>query len=204
MCLLHSRQYVSCIHTGGLSCCAWNCRRRYQERMGYPLPGQDWYLLVRRGTLPFPNRGVPPSFPTRERYPHTRSGWGYQIRGQDGEYQIPGQDGGNPSQVRMGVFHPRKGQEIPSSQVRTGVFHPRSGQWVPPSQVKMEGTPCTDLGWGTPYPGQVPGQDRRRYPQLEQHSVYLLHNGRYVSCVHTGGFSCCACNRSTSSRQSQT
>ena len=62
------------------------------------------------------------------------------------------------------------------------------------------------------YPGQVPpwpGQDgvvpcqggtQVRYPpsqvrmrggtQLGQHREYLLHGGRYASCVHAGGLSC--------------
>ena len=52
------------------------------------------------------------------------------------------------------------------------------------------------------YPGRVPprpGQDRGGvgYPagggrgtQLGQHREYLLHGGRYASCVHAGGLSC--------------
>ena len=42
------------------------------------------------------------------------------------------------------------------------------------------GVPC--LG-GVPWPGEG--------TQLGQHREYLLHGGRYASCVHAGGLSCC-------------
>ena len=84
-----------------------------------------------------------------------------------------------------------------------------------PCQVQPGGYP--GLGWGTlaggypgqggtlargypgrgvPWPGGVPCQGRG-YPgrgagtQLGQHREYLLHSGRYASCVHAGGLSCC-------------
>ena len=53
-------------------------------------------------------------------------------------------------------------------------------------------------GWGVPWPGVVPwsgtppprpGQDGGG-TQLGQHREYLLHGGRYASCVHAGGLSC--------------
>ena len=56
---------------------------------------------------------------------------------------------------------------------------------------------------GVPWPGGVPcrGGTCRGYPgwggvpwggtQLGQHREYLLHGGRYASCVHAGGLSCC-------------
>ena len=60
------------------------------------------------------------------------------------------------------------------------------------------GTPCLDQGRGTPHldlergypPIQVRSQDRGGYPQLEQHSMYLLCSRRYASCIHAGGLSC--------------
>ena len=40
-------------------------------------------------------------------------------------------------------------------------------------------------------PRQVPPQVRTgRGTQLGQHREYLLHGGRYASCVHAGGLSC--------------
>ena len=61
-------------------------------------------------------------------------------------------------------------------------------------------------GWGVPWPeggtlarGGYPGRGgtlARGVPwpgggtQLGQHREYLLHGGRYASCVHAGGFSC--------------
>ena len=56
-----------------------------------------------------------------------------------------------------------------------GYLLPRSGQGG--------GT----MGRGYSCPGQIPEQGG--YPQLEQHSVYLLPSGRYASCVHAGGLS---------------
>ena len=56
--------------------------------------------------------------------------------------------------------------------------------------------PCQIPGWGgggragsggTPHLGQITGQG---YPLLGQHSVYLLHGGRYASSVHAEGLSC--------------
>ena len=71
------------------------------------------------------------------------------------------------------------------------------------------GVPCqVQLGGGyparvVPWPGGYPGREgtlaggvtlARGYPgwggtQLGQHREYLLHGGRYASCVHTGGLS---------------
>ena len=50
-------------------------------------------------------------------------------------------------------------------------------------------------GRGVPwqgYPGQVPPNRVRMGggTQLGQHREYLLHGGRYASCVHAGGLSC--------------
>ena len=40
---------------------------------------------------------------------------------------------------------------------------------------------------GVPWPGGYPGQGGT---QLGQHREYLLHGGRYASCIHAGGLSC--------------
>ena len=42
-------------------------------------------------------------------------------------------------------------------------------------------------GGGVPWPG---GTLARGGTQLGQHREYLLHGGRYASCVHAGGLSC--------------
>ena len=44
------------------------------------------------------------------------------------------------------------------------------------------------LARGVPWLGGYPG--RRGGTQLGQHMEYLLHGGRYASCVHAGGLSC--------------
>ena len=46
----------------------------------------------------------------------------------------------------------------------------------PAGGVPSHGTPPARSGWGG--------------TQLGQHKEYLLHGGRYASCVHAGGLSC--------------
>ena len=81
---------------------------------------------------------------------------------------IPGLDraGVSPSQVWMGVPHPRPdGGGGVTLLSRSG---PRTGWGVPPSRN----------GLGTPH------------QETEQHSDDFLRGGPYVSCVHAGGLSC--------------
>ena len=68
--------------------------------------------------------------------------------------------------------------------------------------VPWQGVPCRGLPCrGGTLPGGYParGGTQVRYPparsgwggtQLGQHREYLLHGGRYASCVHAGGLSC--------------
>ena len=79
------------------------------------------------------------------------------------------------------------------------------GELVPPSQVRTGGYPISGrngrhpillMGAGGPHPlsewGYLPVSRMwvpppiQVYPQLEQHTVYLLRSGRYASCVHAG------------------
>ena len=60
------------------------------------------------------------------------------------------------------------------------------------------GTLAGGVPWlgGAPWPGGYPGQGGTLAwgdTQLGQHKEYLLHGGRYASCVHTGGLSCLSC-----------
>ena len=68
------------------------------------------------------------------------------------------------------------------------------GQLGVPCQVQLGGVPWQGgpywggtLAMGVPWPGGVPW---RGGTQLGQHREYLLHGGRYASCVHAGGLSC--------------
>ena len=56
----------------------------------------------------------------------------------------------------------------------------------PPSQLKMGGTPW----WGYPLPRPGMGYPPPPRPGIGQQMEYLIHRGRYASCVHAGGFSC--------------
>ena len=96
-------------------------------------------------------------------YPHPRSGWGIpHSRSGWGGYPLPCPGG-------EGVLHPADGGSTPS-QIWIEVPHPRSRWGYPPIQDWM----------GYPPQGQ----------ETEQHSEHLVY-GRYASCVHTGGLSCC-------------
>ena len=63
-----------------------------------------------------------------------------------------------------------------------------------PCQVQLGGTLVGGtLARGVPWPGGYPGRGgtlARGGTQLGQHREYLLHGGRYASCVHAGGLSC--------------
>ena len=57
-----------------------------------------------------------------------------------------------------------------------------------PCQVQPGGVGT--LAGGVPWWGGYPGWGGT---QLGQHREYLLHGGRYASCVHAGGLSCLFC-----------
>ena len=50
--------------------------------------------------------------------------------------------------------------------------------------------PPARSGWGGTLPGGYPAGGGTQLGQLRE---YLLHGGRYASCVHAGGLSCCNC-----------
>ena len=60
-----------------------------------------------------------------------------------------------------------------------------------PSQVQPGGYPAGGYpALGSTLPGGQGGTLLGRGTQLGQHREYLLHGGRYASCVHAGGLSC--------------
>ena len=130
--------------------------------------------------------GVCPFTPIGGGYPHLTDRVGYPLprSGQGVPWCTPSQ--------QDGVTPPRPGQdeEYPL---------PRYGQGGTPSQVRMGGYPrvCPVSRMSPPirrmgYPQLSRSQVMTRgYPQLEQLGMYLLCGGRYVSCVHAGGLSCC-------------
>ena len=58
-----------------------------------------------------------------------------------------------------------------------------------PGRYPAMAVPC----WGGTQVGMVPPPTRSGPggTQLGQHREFLLHGGRYASCVHAGGLSCC-------------
>ena len=69
---------------------------------------------------------------------------------------------------------------------------------TPPSRSRWGSTwdthPPSRSRWGD-RPGYPPPSRSRwaahpGYPPLDQYSMYLLHGGRYASCVHAVGLSC--------------
>ena len=96
------------------------------------------------------------------------------------------------------VFSPRPGPDGGGGTPAGGGHLPR----VPPGQGRMGGTPTRGVPIrGAPWPGQdgggpQPGGTRPGYhphppPRTGQHMEYLISGGRYASCVHAGGLSCC-------------
>ena len=131
--------------------------------LGYPPSRSRWGPT--RGT-PLPGLGgVPPGVP-----PHLGLGGG------------PTQST-PPSRSRWG---PTQGTPLPGlGGVPPGV-PPHLGLGGGPTQS----TPHPGLGGGPPgVPPPRQGGPARGTPP-DQHSVYLLHGGRYASCVHAGGLSC--------------
>ena len=140
-----------------------------------------------QGGVPIPDQG----------HPYPRSGQGSTPSCWQGVLHPRSGQGGITSCWQGGYPHSMSGQGIPNpadrgtpipSQVRS-MGTPSCWQGVPPSQVRTGEYPSpTWPGMGVPPPN--PGQDRRGYPQPEQHSVHLLRGGRCASCVHTRGLSC--------------
>ena len=108
-----------------------------------------------------------------------------------GGYPARSSRGGVPCQVQLGGGTlPGPGGGVPC-QVQAG-----GGV---PCQVQAGGVPCQVQPGGVPWPGGVPCQvqpgEGVPWPggggtQSGQHREYLLHGGRYASCVHAGGLSC--------------
>ena len=95
-----------------------------------------------------------------------------------------GQQGGYPG--RAGV--PWRGGTLPGGYPSWGV--PWWG--VPCRGGTLAGWYPARGGWYLVRVPPRPGQDGGG-TQLGQHREYLLHGGRYASCVHAGGLSCQLC-----------
>ena len=118
---------------------------------------------ARGGTLPGPARGVGVPWP--------------------GGY--PGQGGTLAEGGTLARGYPGQGGTLPGGTLAGG--YPARG--YPGRGYPGRGYPGQGgtLPGGIPWPGGVPCQGGT---QLGQHREYLLHGGRYASCVHAGGLSC--------------
>ena len=115
-------------------------------------------------------------------------------------YRPHPKDGGRYCFQFVCQFTPRLGEVPPSASTgyplprsdwgyplpRKEVPHPYLGRGYPRPDLGR-GTPPPIIRWGYPHPDLVPGGGDT--PQLEQHRVYLVRDGRYASCVHAGGLS---------------
>ena len=91
-----------------------------------------------------------------------------------------------------------------------GGYPARSSQGGYPARSSRGGYPARGgtLPGGVPWLGGYPGGGGTLaggYPgwggtQLGQHREYLLHGGRYASCIHAGGLSCSDCDSYSSYR----
>ena len=128
--------------------------------------------------------------------------WLGQIPGRWGGYppgQVRYQDGGSDPRTGGAEWVPPWPGQISGWGVRSQDWGCRVGTPLARSDIRMGGQ-IPGLGgqggYPSPWPGQIQdggwvrSQDGGGYPLLEQHSVYLLHGGRYASCVHAGGLSC--------------
>ena len=81
-----------------------------------------------------------------------------------------------------------RGGEYPARSSRGGGTLARGVPWPGGGYPAREVHPPGGYpAGGVPWPGGVPC---RGGTQLGQHREYLLHGGRYASCVHAGGLSC--------------
>ena len=162
--------------------------------------------------------GVPVSHNALQHFPECHGaagGGGYPARSSQGGTQSPVPPGGVPKvwYPPWGGYlggYPRSGTP-PGGYLRSGTpwggypggGYLRSGTpWGVPGGYPRSGTPPGGVPggvpdvWYPPSPRGVPGGvPEVRYPprggtQLGQHREYLLHSGRYASCVHAGGLSC--------------
>ena len=106
-------------------------------------------------------------------------------------------EGGTPSDLHLGrgtPIQPSPGDTPFSLHLGGGGSYHMQPHW------SDGGTPC-QVGWGYQairLDGGTPSPHRAGWVtpspwETEQHSEYLLHGGRYASCVHAEALSCSAC-----------
>ena len=116
---------------------------------------------------------------------HLRGGYPYSILLCNISQNAMGQPlgGGVPCQVQLGGY-PGQGGTLPGGTLAGGV--PWLGGYPGMGGTLAGGVPW----WGGTQVRYPPARSGWGGTQLGQHREYLLHGGRYVSCVHAGGLSC--------------
>ena len=131
-------------------------------------------LSIHRGEYPYPimlcnisqnAMGQPGGYPAR-------SSWGGTLAGLYPAWGVPCLGGTLPGGVPWLGGYPGRGGTLAEG-------YPGQGSTL------VGGYPA----WGGTLAGGYPAG--RGGTQLGQHGEYLLHGGRYASCVHAGGLSCC-------------
>ena len=101
---------------------------------------------------------------------------GYPARSSRGGGTLPGPAGGGGT-----LPGPAGGGGVPWLGGVHCQVQPGRVPW--PGGYPGQGVACRGVPWwGSTLPGEG--------TQLGQHREYLLHGGRYASCVHAGGLSC--------------
>ena len=132
-----------------------------------------WHVSV-HPSICLSTGGVPVSHNALQHFP--------ECHGAAGGGTLPGPAGGGyPARSSLGGY-PGWGATLAGGGTLAGGV-PWPGGYPDGGYPGQGGT----LARGVPWPGGYPG---RGGTQLGQHRGYLLHGGRYASCVHAGGLSC--------------
>ena len=95
---------------------------------------------------------------------------------------LTGGRGVYPSQVLMGEGVSQGTYPLARSRWGEGEGVPQ-GTYHPTAKVP---TPLARSRWGVPQGTYPPGQGTYPPSRIGQHMVYLIHHGRYASCIHAG------------------
>ena len=132
-----------------------------------------------------PQGGVPISHNALQHFPECHGAVGGYLTGYPPPARVPPTPGGYPGWGVTGQVPPWGG--YPGRGGTLVRYPPPGGEgWVRSSRGGGGGSgPAGGEGWVRSSRGEGGGSAK-----IAQHRKYLLHGGRYASCVHAGGLSC--------------